>query len=675
MLPVCLTELVSAAMTRLGTLSLALALFACGDNDGDSGITLDTPQECNPLGGDGNCSTPWPSALYEVADSSTATGFRVSIPEGALPKNIDNIAVSSELFNHLDGFSSAAPMIIAFPGGMDGSNLVPFSDIAASLTADSPTVLIDMETGDLVEHFAELDAPAAGDPDHQALFIRSIKMLERGHHYAVAIKKTLKARGGGDLPIPEGFQAILDDTKTSHALLEAARPRYAEIFAKLQAQGIAPEDLVTAWDFTTASGESMRADLLNARDTALQMLGTDGESSSYEVTSNAPINGDTRFARKIVGTFKVPLFLTNDGGFGPSTQMQRDASGKPMATTMYDVPFTAIVPQCAIDSATPVPMFIYGHGLLGRAEDQVSSGGTRHASHGICAVAVGTDMRGMSDRDVPNVVLTLNDPNVGPSVFDSLVQGMINHVALVQIASGAMATELFTKDGTDQTATVVDPSKFHYYGISQGGIMGTTVCAIDPKIERCVVQVGAINYSLLLERSHDWPQYRTTLEGSFPSPLDQAMVVSLMQIQWDRTEPTSVADIIVGEGFPGTPPKSVFMQIAIADDEVSNLASEYQARTMGIPVLTPSPYIPYGLEGSDKPVESGMILYDFGLGSTIPATNEPPPENEVHSNIRNKQATIDMMKHFYETGEIQMMCTAEKGCDCAAEPSGCGAQL
>jgi hypothetical protein len=117
------------------------------------------------------------------------------------------------------------------------------------------------------------------------------------------------------------------------------------------------------------------------------------------------------------------------------------------------------------------------------------------------------------------------------------------------------------------------------------------------------------------------------------------------------------------------------MQIAIADDEVSNLASEYQARTMGIPVLTPSPYTPYGLAESSTPVESGLIIYDFGLAATIPETNEPPPENEVHSNIRNKQKTIDMMKHFYETGEIQQMCTAAKGCDCAAEPSGCGAQL
>jgi len=650
-----------------------LTLLACGD-DNNSGTTLDTPQECNPLGGGAACMAPWPSALYEVADSSTVSGFRLAIPEGALPINIDEVLLDPAEFNRMDGFSSAAPMIIGFAGGIDGSNLVAFSDIAKSLTAASPTVVIDLSTGELVEHVAELDTPAAGDPDRQALFIRPVQLLKGSARYAVAIKKTLKARGGGELAIPEGFQSILDGTVTNHTLLEGARGRYTEIFAALATHGIAADDLVTAWDFTTASRESVRADLLNARDTMLAMAGTDGENLGYVVTTDTPINGDARFARKIVGTFDVPLFLTNDGGFGPSTRMQRDGAGKPMATAMYKVPFAAIVPQCAVDSATPVPMMIYGHGLLGDAEGQVPSGGTRTASAGLCMVVVGTDMRGMSDRDVPNVVLSLNDPNVGPSVFDALVQGMINHVALVQLASGAMATELFTKDGTPGTASIVDPSKFFYYGISQGGIMGTTVCAIDPKIERCVLQVGAINYSLLLERSHDWPQYRTTLEGAFPSPLDQALIVNLMQMQWDRTEPTGVADVILGDGFPGTPPKSVFMQIAIADDEVTNLASDYQARTMGIPVVMPSPYVPYGVESTAVPVESGMVLYDFGLGSTIPVTNEPPPENEVHSNIRNKQKTIDMMKHFYEAGEVQQMCTdPEKGCDCTT--NACGATL
>jgi hypothetical protein len=280
-------------------------------------------------------------------------------------------------------------------------------------------------------------------------------------------------------------------------------------------------------------------------------------------------------------------------------------------------------------------------------------------------------MRGMSDVDVPNVVSTLNDLNKGPAVFDVLVQGMINHVALVQIATGPMAQMLFRKQNGDP---LVDTTKVYYYGISQGGIMGTTVCAIDPVIEKCVLQVGAINYSMMLERSHDWPTYRTTLIGAYPDPLDTTLDMSLMQWEWDRTEPTSVADIILGDGFPGTPKKQVFMQMAIGDDEVPNVATEYKARTIGVPVLTPSPYVPQGLTPTSTPVPNGLVIFDFGVGNTIPLTNEPPPDNDVHSNIRNKRNTIEMMRHFYESGEIVQMCTqGTKGCDCTT--GACGETL
>ena len=46
-----------------------LAAAACGSDD----PVLDTPEECNPLGGM-NCITPWPSSIYEVDDPATATG-------------------------------------------------------------------------------------------------------------------------------------------------------------------------------------------------------------------------------------------------------------------------------------------------------------------------------------------------------------------------------------------------------------------------------------------------------------------------------------------------------------------------------------------------------------------------------------------------------------------------
>ncbi len=644
-------------------LFISLGLAACsGDKD------LKTPAPCNPLGG-AACITPWPSAIYEIDDTKTETKRRLAIPEGALPKNFDGIEINPELYADQDGYSYAAPAIIAFETGVNGANLVDYKHIADSVTDASPTVVIDMSTGELVHHFAELDAREPDLVASQALYIRPAAMLKPATRYAVAIKKTLKAKDGGELPISEGFQAILDGEKTTHDLLEGVRGRYDDIFAKLEAKGVKKEDLVVAWDFTTRSRANVQNDLYFARKSALEMMGTNGSALSYTIDKDV-VPTDTRFARQIDGHYDSPLFLTQDGGFGPSVTLNRDAEGHPAPLGLYKAPFTALVPQCALDGTGPVPVIEYGHGLLGEAIDQVPSGGAKNAGAEVCAILIGTDMRGMSSMDVPNVLLALNDGNDGHLVFDTLIQGMINHVALVQIARGPMAQTLFTRTGGE---SLVDPDRMYWYGISQGGIMGTTVCGIDPVIKRCVVQVNAINYSLMLERSHDWPTYRTTLIGAYNDPLVVALMLNLMQQEWDRTEPVVVADVIRGTGFPDTPAKQVLMQFAIGDDEVPNVASEYAMRTMGLPVITPSPYVPFGVE-STASADSGAVIYDFGVGNTIPLTNTPPPDNDVHSQIRNKKATTDMMKAFYANGTITNLCTGANGCDCTTIDN-CGGAL
>ena len=630
-------------------------------------IPIETPEQCNPLGGQA-CITPWPSSIYEVDDPTTATGRRLAIPAGALPTNATGIAIDPAHYNQRDGFSPAAPMIMAFATGVDPSNLVSAAHYEASVTDASPTVVIDMSTGELVPHFAELNAPAEGQPDRQALYIRPAALLKGGTRYAVAIKRTLKAKDGSELPIPEGYAAILKGWPTDHVALEAVRPRYIGIFLALAAHGIAPWDLVTAWDFTTASREATRSDLVAARDAALPLMGTNGSNLAFTVTSRTT-STDPRIASRIDGTFDSPLFLTNNGAVSPATSLVRDAAGKPSPTGLYRAGFTAIIPKCALESATPVPMFIYGHGLFGTAA-QIAGPGGRIPAGQLCMIGVATNLRGMSQPDVPNVAIALSDLNRVGLVFDTLIQGLINQVALVQIARGPMAQSLFTKPTGE---SILDPNRVYYYGVSQGAIMGTTACAIDPTIERCVLQVGAQNFSLILERSRDWLIYRTPLVTSYPDLLDQSLLLGLLQLDWDRTEATAVSDVLLGDGFPGSPPKQALLQMAIADDEVGNLAAANWARTLNVPVMTPSPLVPYGLGTASGPVPSGLVIYDFGLGATIPENNTAPPDNSVHTSVLDKGATMDMMRRFFETGEVVQLCTAPTGCDCTT--GGCGAQL
>jgi hypothetical protein len=250
------------------------------------------------------------------------------------------------------------------------------------------------------------------------------------------------------------------------------------------------------------------------------------------------------------------------------------------------------------------------------------------------------------------------------------VQGVVNQVSLVQMVRRVLASELF---GDGDGGSLIDPDRIVFYGISQGGIFGTTIAAYDPVIERAVLQVGAINYSMLLERSHDWPTYRTVLWGSYQNDLDVSILLHLLQIQWDITDPASVADGMLTGEIPGVPDKQVLLQMAVADAEVPNVGTEYQVRSMGLPVLTPSVYRPWGVEETAGPAPSALVIYDFGLADTIPLENQPPPENDVHGRVRKLEAAIEIMRAFYQTGEVTQTCSGSAGCVC--QDDACGAEL
>ena len=126
-----------------------------------------------------------PAALSVVALSgrrttSTATGFRLNIPASGLPDPIGP-PLSPEPFNKLDGFNPMVQILMHFPQGVDlersdASRLLapgccgqpagpPWVDTRTydgrSLDADSPSVLIDADTGERVLHWLELDGHAA----------------------------------------------------------------------------------------------------------------------------------------------------------------------------------------------------------------------------------------------------------------------------------------------------------------------------------------------------------------------------------------------------------------------------------------------------------------------------------------------------------------------------------
>jgi len=637
----------------------AVLLSACS-----SDVALPMRAYCNPLGGN-HCMTPWPSSVFEVDDATSETGRRLAIPEGTLPSNFNDDSVDPAGWNIADGFSPSAPILLSFPGGVSIDGLPPVDNMDLSLAADSPTVILDMTTGQRVAHFAELDMQAVDTPDAQALFLRPAQRLVGGHRYAVAITNRVKAASGDDLPVPPGFAALRDGHHTDHALLEAARPRLEEAIDALDAAGFPRSDLVVAWDFTTASDTFLHREMIAARDRTVAALQT--HTIAFTVLTDQPINDGSIIKRRITGTLDAPLFLTHGGDPGMAPTVVFDADGLPAMQGFYQIPFAAIVPACAYTSATPVPMVMYGHGLLGDSTEATDSVQQTTSSE-LCMVIAGTDFRGMSQIDTAAVARALNDGTHADEVFEVLEQGLANQITLVRALRTTLASQLFV-DAAAGNKSLVDPTRVYYYGLSEGGIFGTSVMAYEPTLTRAVLGVGAANYSLMLDRSADWPQYRGILNGAYPDAVDDEAMINLCQMRWDKTEGASVVQSVLAGTATGVPPKQLLLQIAVGDEQVPNVASYWEARSMGIPVLAPTPTVPWGLSSQPTPLVSGSALViEDGGAPPVPLTNVPPAiqHPEMHVLTRTQPASRRQIKDFFATGQIVNECNGACTCQTGA---------
>ena len=633
-------------------------LAACS---GDTALPMKS--NCNPLGFD-NCMAPWPSGVFEV-DAQTPTGRKLAIPMGTLPTNYDGDTVDPTGWNQADGFSPAAPMVMAFPGGVSAQGLPSADNMGPSTQPDSPTFILDMTTGQPVAHFAEIDMQADTTPDSQALFLRPAARLVGGHRYAVAITNRVKARDGSDLPIPPGFKALINKDHTDHPLLEENRARLGEAVSALEAAGISSDDLVVAWDFTVASDDYIHRDMAAARDRALAAL--QDHPQAFTITSDEPVDDGSVIKRKISGTFETPLFLTNNGGTTPGTVIARDADGLPALQGFYTVGFDAIVPACAYTASQPVGMVIYGHGLMG-SSSEATGGVQRTTASELCMVFIGTNMRGMSEVDVPAVARALNDATHADEVMEVLEQGLVNYIALVHAMRTTLAQQLFV-DAANGNKVLVDPTQVYYYGLSQGAIFGTPFMAWEPTVTKGVLGVGAANYSMLLDRSADWPTYRGILNGAYPDALDDTLLISLMQMRWDKTEGSGIANTVLAGTPTGVPAKQILMQIALSDEQVPNIGSYWEARTMNIPVLGPTPTTPWGLSVQQSPLASGSALVIMDGGAPpAPTTNIPAPKLDpsMHNLTRIQPATRRQIKQFYATGQIVNECSGACTCQSGA---------
>ena len=96
-----------------------------------------------------------------------------------------------------------------------------------------------------------------------------------------------------------------------------------------------------------------------------------------------------------------------------------------------------------------------------------------------------------------------------------------------------------------------------------------------------------MNYSTLLTRSVDFDDYAAILYPSYPTSR-RPLLLAMIQMMWDRGEPNGYANHMTSDPLPGTPAHHVLIEMAYGDHQVSNVATEVEASTIGAPLRYPT---------------------------------------------------------------------------------------
>ena len=633
---------------------------------------------CDPIG-TAHCLLPWPND-YFTRRAWTATGRQLALTVGAMPRNRDGVPIEPSDYNRSDGFSPGQGIVVKVPGldtpaAFANTGAVPVTDLARAYDRRQPVVVINARTGRRHLIWAELDSNAP-TPADTALLIHPGVNWREGERYIVALRN-LKGADGKLLDPGRAFRLYRDRVLTNSKQFEQRRWHMESIFHTLRKAGIDRHELYLAWDFTVSSSKSISQRLLSIRDRAFSDLGDNnlrdlkvaGVSPQFSVDKviEPTLAEDPNVFRRVEGTVTVPCYL-NSVGCPSGSRFDLGADGLPrrIPGNTYKARYICNIPRSASPDAPARPS-LYGHGLFGDA-GEAGARNVEELGNENNVLVCAADWIGMAEEDVvPNALQVLLNLSNFPSLADRLQQGFLDFMFLGRTLihpAGLASNPAFQRDGRP----LIDTRRLFYYGNSQGGIAGGALTAVAPDFDRSVLYVGAMNYSLLLNRSVDYDDYALVLNPSYPNPLERQLVLSMIQILWDRGEPNGYAWHMTDDPLPNTPKHKVLQILSFGDHQVSNLATEVEARTIGshlrLPAVDPGRHadrIPYygipPIRHFPYDGDASLVVWDIGplrppgcgvagapecLGTPTPPTANVPPRVGVdpHDLVIESEARV-----------------------------------
>ncbi|MBA3261896.1 MAG: hypothetical protein H0T69_05405 [Thermoleophilaceae bacterium] len=616
---------------RRGVLIVALCAVVLGA----AAPVQAAPRGCDPLD-PAACLLPWPNEYFVKQG-------HLALTNAQMPRSTDGKPIEARDYNWSDGFSPGQIIVTLVPGlDLKRTGAAPVTDVGRSLEGDQAIVVIDAKTGKRQLIWSELNMQGK-DPGQRSLQVHPGVGWREGRRYIVALRN-LKRATGRTIEARRAFRIYRDRLPAAGRAVNRRRAHMEDIFRRIGKAGIRRGDLYLAWDFTVSSREGLTKRLLSIRDRSFAQLG-DTNLRDLKVTGGAPAFevGEARAipglaARRISGTLDVPCWL-NQPGCPPGSRFKLDRRGLPVRTAgnVQKARFVCIVPAAA--ATTPARPLLFGHGLF---QDETAVDAIALLAVASNAVICGTNFTGMANEDLPNAGAVSADLSRFPTMADRLQQGILNFMFL-----GRLMVHPQGFSSHSEFAGRIATERLFYAGASLGGIIGGALTSVAPDFTRSALIVPGLRFSLLLTRSSQFPTFGRILYSKYTDPVEQALVNSFIQLLWDRGEANGYVYHMVRDPLPNTPTKTVLLHEAFGDHQVSNVATETEARIIGARLRTPAldpgrsrdrkPF--YGI----KPIPSypwkgnALAVFDIGplrppgcsgaacLGTPpAPITNEPP---------------------------------------------------
>ena len=595
-------------------------------------------------------NTVYPSNLFTVPDPSHNTGLRLNIlnPDCQVFVSYCEGLVST---NELDGFNLQPLLQVRFSGPIDVTTVNSNNFFLIRLGDTLPS-------GDQSQKIVDINQ-ISFHTEHNVLSAESDEFLDQHTRYAVIVTREIRDSEGQRVRASKEFKKFRKDSPTAE--LDAYWESLQEAFRAAKKFKINESHIVAASVFTTQSatavlekirdqikantpapadfnlGPSSTRTVFTLNDiTAIthtqQVKANASDPAAFEVSFLSPLlvpllrQVPGAVQQVAYGKYQSPNYLT-PGQFIPGTGTR---TGTPVVQETDEIFFTVFLPS-GTKPPGGWPVAIYGHGSFGNKDGESYFFAAHLATRGIATIAITATGHGTG----PLSTLTINQNTTPPLTFPSGGRGFDqNNDGAIDFLEGHSAAPpraaLSNRDGLRQTVvdlmqlvrqlevgmdidgdTVadLDPTRIYYFGVSNGGIYGTTFLAVEPRVRVGVPNVAGGSGIEVVRQS---PIYRPLLGFSLsllvpslinvggpsgfefneniplrnqPPLLNNVPGAFALQANFDGSEALSQAANSVAyavhlrkKPLVGVPAKSVIIQFARGDQQVANAGTTAMLR-------------------------------------------------------------------------------------------------